>query len=772
MLLEALRHKDTKGFGAVIFRRDYNQITAEGGLWDASQKMYSGIPGAKPVKSPKLHWSFGRGKGKINFAHLKRDENLRSWQGTEICLLAFDELTHFCLHPNTEVLTASGWKKITDVKIGEYVPSRNINGTIELKKVLSVPFFDYEGDLISVYQKHGLAVDMTPNHRVPVESQARNSNQKTHRFISAEHLLKKNENVARAGDWNSEKEIEWYSLKQISGRGIGRNANIASKVRMDDWLEFLGWYLSEGSSFLAAKSRGGTSPCVSIRQTKPNDSLKRLMERLPWRVRPDGDGGYRIYSRQLFEEVHPLGNLYEKRIPRFVFTLSKRQQWILFDAFMQGDGYKTPYHSYYVGLANEGLIDDLQEMAVYLGRIATKGIDQTKDGFTVYRLNVQDSSHSQFTHIKPRSVTKVPYKGKVYCLTVEDNHTFMIRYKNRISWTGNSRKQFLYMLSRNRSTCGIHPYVRATCNPDADSWVADLIAWWINQDTGYAIPERSGKIRYMTVLNDQIYMEDTKEALVDKTGVEPDECKSITFISAKLSDNKVLMETDPGYLANLKAMLEVDRERLLNGNWKIKPAAGMFFKRSQVQILDSVPDDVYTWARGWDLAATPDDADGDPDFTAGVLIGKRRCGRYVVADVIHFRSAAAEVRTTLQNTCRVDRAAHGPVTEHLPQDPGQAGKAQAASFLQLLAGYIINIKPESGSKLTRAEPFAVQWQHGNVDIVAAPWNEKYLSELESFPESKHDDMVDASSSAFYELEARTPAKPPRSITQESYWRGR
>ena len=276
----------------------------------------------------------------------------------------------------------------------------------------------------------------------------------------------------------------------------------------------------------------------------------------------------------------------------------------------------------------------------------------------------------------------------------------------------------------------------------------------------------------MTVLNDQIYMEDTKEALVDKTGVEPDECKSITFISAKLSDNKVLMETDPGYLANLKAMLEVDRERLLNGNWKIKPAAGMFFKRSQVQILDSVPDDVYTWARGWDLAATPDDADGDPDFTAGVLIGKRRCGRYVVADVIHFRSAAAEVRTTLQNTCRVDRAAHGPVTEHLPQDPGQAGKAQAASFLQLLAGYIISIKPESGSKLTRAEPFAVQWQHGNVDIVAAPWNEKYLSELESFPESKHDDMVDASSSAFYELEARTPAKPPRSITQESYWRGR
>lgn len=55
-----------------------------------------------------------------------------------------------------------------------------------------------------------------------------------------------------------------------------------------------------------------------------------------------------------------------------------------------------------------------------------------------------------------------------------------------------SERQFFYMLSRNRSTCGVKPYVRATCNPDADSWVARFIAWWIDQDTGYPIKERSG----------------------------------------------------------------------------------------------------------------------------------------------------------------------------------------------------------------------------------------------------------------------------------------
>ncbi|WP_325053334.1 terminase large subunit domain-containing protein [Sinorhizobium meliloti] len=52
-----------------------------------------------------------------------------------------------------------------------------------------------------------------------------------------------------------------------------------------------------------------------------------------------------------------------------------------------------------------------------------------------------------------------------------------------------------YMVSRNRSMSGVGPYTRATCNPDADSWVAELISWWIDQDTGLPIPERAGVLR-------------------------------------------------------------------------------------------------------------------------------------------------------------------------------------------------------------------------------------------------------------------------------------
>ncbi len=314
-----------------------------------------------------------------------------------------------------------------------------------------------------------------------------------------------------------------------------------------------------------------------------------------------------------------------------------------------------------------------------------------------------------------------------------------------------TERQFFYMLSRNRSTCGVEPYVRATCNPDADSWVAKLIEWWIDPETGYPIKERSGKIRYMARQNEAIIWGDTREELI-KQGVKPSSIKSFTFIASTLQDNQLLMQLDPSYLANLEALPLVERERLLYGNWKIKSAAGLFFNRNQVgNMLPVVPRDVTTFVRAWDLAATSETEGGEPAYTAGVLMGRRADGRFIVIDVINVRQSAGEVRATIKRTAMTDNAIYGNVKVRLPQDPGQAGKDQAQSFALLLAGLNFRILPVSGSKETRAEPVAAQWQAGNFDIVVAGWNEEYFAQLESFPSSKFKDMVDATSDAFSEL---------------------
>ena len=318
-----------------------------------------------------------------------------------------------------------------------------------------------------------------------------------------------------------------------------------------------------------------------------------------------------------------------------------------------------------------------------------------------------------------------------------------------------TKHQFLYMLSRNRSTCGVKPYVRCTCNPDSDSWVAEFISWWIDQDTGYPIRERSGIVRYMCVLNNVIRWGDSPEELEKEYNIPPTDCKSVTFIASRLEDNKILMQSDPSYLSNLKAMTEVDMERLLYGNWKIKAQAGRFFKRTQIPVdgyLTQIPDDVLYWCRAWDLAATDEDENGDADYTAGVLIGRRKNGRFIVADVINQQIKAGDVEKLIQMTAISDRNKYGyNYRVRLPQDPGAAGKIVAKQYVNNLSGFDVKKESVSGSKQLRATPFATQWQNGFIDVLVAPWNEDYFSQLESFPESKHDDMVDASSDAFNEL---------------------
>ena len=98
LLLSALRYKNVPGFGCTIFRRNYNQIFSEGGLWDEARDMYQGVRGAGQNLS-RSRWVFrdrrGRITSKVTFAHIERDDNLSNWQGAQICEIGFDELTHF-----------------------------------------------------------------------------------------------------------------------------------------------------------------------------------------------------------------------------------------------------------------------------------------------------------------------------------------------------------------------------------------------------------------------------------------------------------------------------------------------------------------------------------------------------------------------------------------------------------------------------------------------------------------------------------------------------
>lgn len=308
-----------------------------------------------------------------------------------------------------------------------------------------------------------------------------------------------------------------------------------------------------------------------------------------------------------------------------------------------------------------------------------------------------------------------------------------------------TEKQFFYMLSRNRSTCGVRPYVRATCNPDP-GWLGDFLDWWIGPD-GYAIPERSGVIRWMVRENDRTFWADTRDDLISAHPRSTP--KSVTFILSTVYDNEILLAADPGYLANLQALSLVDRERLLGdekrgGNWKIKPAAGKIFNKSWFEIVDAVPEGPASIVRFWDFAATARQLAGDPDYTASCKL-KYIDNIYYVLDVTNDQIDPAATDAMVLSIARQD----GPyVSVRWEQEGGASGKRDSYHIATMLNGYdAVGVSPQ-GDKVTRAKPMAAQALAGNVKLLRGSWNEWYLAEMHGQPELPHDDVMDASSGAF------------------------
>ena len=213
------------------------------------------------------------------------------------------------------------------------------------------------------------------------------------------------------------------------------------------------------------------------------------------------------------------------------------------------------------------------------------------------------------------------------------------------------------------------------------------------------------------------------------------------------------MEKDPAYLSKLHALPRVERAQLLEGNWNIRPSAGMFFRRSDFEIVSAIPAGGKR-VRAWDLAGTKADpvekkirekADG-PAWTVGVKMVKVG-GIYFIEDIERSQIDSSKVLSTIKNTASQD------VTKtkvRIPQDPGQAGKSQAKHFISEMAGYNIVSYPVSGSKETRATPLSAQAQAGNVKLLRGSWNESFLLEAENFPDGTKD-QIDAASDAFDEL---------------------
>ena len=301
-----------------------------------------------------------------------------------------------------------------------------------------------------------------------------------------------------------------------------------------------------------------------------------------------------------------------------------------------------------------------------------------------------------------------------------------------------TESQFWYLVSRNRSTCGVRPYIRATCNPDADSWVRDFIAWWIDPHSGLAIQERSGVLRWMLrdTDTDEILWADSPDALPESPGSRP---ISVTFINASIYDNQKLLERDPEYIDKLAALPHTDRKRLKDANWNVGD-------RSELEWPGHYFFDIWTedWPKRFEVSAIacdPSKGKEKSDYTGIVFLGLQSGKLY--CDSIVERIPSNEIVGRL-----VKFAAR-----YRPDDLS----IEVNNFQELLLQEFVNYTREHGklahrvtaihnttNKLTRIrtlggylEQGRLKFRKGSVD------NELLVKQLRGFPLADYDDGPDA-----------------------------
>jgi predicted phage terminase large subunit-like protein len=384
--------------------------------------------------------------------------------------------------------------------------------------------------------------------------------------------------------------------------------------------------------------------------------------------------------------------------------------------------------------------------------------EHTREWF--FEKNGAQTGHGKFAGLQHEK-DKESWKGAQVCLFLFDQLEMF------------SEDTFFYMLSRNRSTCGVRPYVRASCNPDPDCFLATFIAWWID-DEGWAIPSRSGVIRWFIRIGETItwastacpparyayyadYEAEAKAELETKAPGDGKFAKSVTFVLARLQDNVIGNTLNPEYEGNVRALSLVERTRLLGGdrggNWKIRPTAGTVFNRAHFRTCKELPsaDQMLSIVRYWDKAGTQDGG----KWTAGCLMVKTRDGRYVIADIERGQWSSGNRERVILQKAHADKAQFGDaVTIWIEQEPGSGGKESAENTIINLGGFIIKAERPTGEKIVRASPLAAQTEPPaqNVYLLEADWNEEFLREAHRF-DGVHGvmDQIDAAAGAFNKL---------------------
>ncbi|MDD4254275.1 MAG: LAGLIDADG family homing endonuclease [Methanofollis sp.] len=359
-----------------------------------------------------------------------------------------------CYDDQTEVLTEAGWKYFRDVTDTDRVATLSPEGYLEYQRPMTFVDAEYDGEMY-FFTSRQVDLAVTPNHTMYVNLNHRANEWAGFARIRADELpIRRRMRFKKNAKWVGERQ-EVHTIPGVVKYGNQNCTGIQTggiEIPMDDWLEFLGYFLSEGC--VSKHWQTGVPYRIAIGQKKPEstETIRRCLERLPFRFTYDG-ANFVINSKQLACHMEQFGTSPGRHVPDYAKHLPLEQIQILLDALVLGDGSidrKTGATSYIT--SSKRLADDVTELLLkvglsgnrYLVREAGSITSNPRGGTSVISHDIYTVSFIRESQNEPnintnghQQIERGHYTGRIYCVEVP-NHLLYVRRNGIPVWCGNS----------------------------------------------------------------------------------------------------------------------------------------------------------------------------------------------------------------------------------------------------------------------------------------------------------------------------------------------
>ena len=342
-----------------------------------------------------------------------------------------------CFDPATSVLTKSGWKSVAELTFKDEVATLSASGELEYQYPSMLMSMPYEGKMYYLNTKH-INMLVTPEHRLWVARPGQE-----YEAVSAASFY------ASKGEWQFKKDCKWTGVYRErmefdAYSTYTSRTQYLSSVLMNDWLEFLGYYISEGACFLN-KANGGHQVRISQSRKSPHWSkIEAVLNRLGLRWSYNEEAiRFEITSVWLYAILHPLGDSLTKYVPGYVHALCPEQLQIFLTAYLDGDGHRGAVWEF--GSSSKRLAEDIQVICLKLGWAVSLRETNRVDNWQKHphwrgRINKRHlrpwwKKHRAACYASVKEAM-VDYVGKVYCLGVS-NHVVYVKREDKTYWSHN-----------------------------------------------------------------------------------------------------------------------------------------------------------------------------------------------------------------------------------------------------------------------------------------------------------------------------------------------